>query len=424
MKFSKMFECNYRAKKRKYDKEILSHVNEIMDRYHDEVTKKAESDEHVMLYDREPEETEVRKEVRKPEPPAKSEEQPYDKDRDYFLDDDVYNTCKKSISDKLNIDFEPDSYDKDTEVPDNSIPKDYFLSDEYESSISESAKPKKPKKSRKKTISEESRDSKELKNMVNDVDVKDIDGRDPDQEAMKIYNELIDMIQDKDYDDSVDFVDDIVKDPKLKFLLSLGFGGEFSNLKLKIKKKIISAKKLIPTQNEIGTESTLKYILKGNSVDICFEKSTVIKKPIVTFQGTFIVDGHHRWSQIFVTNPNANLECIDIDGDLSPLSMLKAVQCTIASNLGHLIRNNISGSNLYDMSEKQIEKYIRDNIEDTAVENLSKYYENPINALVKNVIQMQRNNTPILNAPDRGEMPQTSKDPDLFDDLKAGVTDV
>ena len=42
--------------------------------------------------------------------------------------------------------------------------------------------------------------------------------------------------------------------------------------------------------------------------------------------------------------------------------MLKAVQCTIGSNLGHLIRKNIKGSNLYDLSEKQIRKYIEDGV--------------------------------------------------------------
>lgn len=285
--------------------------------------------------------------------------------------------------------------------------------------IKESKKPKRSKKAKLPELTEESKDSKELKVLVQDVQATP-----ENPEAVKIYNELIDLIQKKDYDETVDFVDDIVKDPKLKFLLSLGFGGDFSNLKLKLKRTTIPAKRLVPTQNEIGTEATLKFIMPGEAIDVCFEKTTIIIKPIVTFQGTFIVDGHHRWSQIFVTNPDANLVCIDITGNLSPVSMLKAVQCTIGSNLGHLIRKNIKGSNLYDLSEKQIRKYIEDNIQELAVENLSKYYDDPIQALVDNVIQMQRNNTPILNAPDRGEMPQTSKDPELFDDLKNGVTDV
>lgn len=278
---------------------------------------------------------------------------------------------------------------------------------------------KKPKRSKKAKLTEESKDSKELKD-----EVQDVQATPENPEAIKIYNELIDLIQKKDYDETVDFVDDIIKDPKLKFLLSLGFGGDFSNLKLKLKRTTIPAKRLVPTQNEIGTNETLRYIIEGKDIDVCFEKSTIIKKPIVTFQGTFIVDGHHRWSQIFVTNPDANIVCIDITGNLSPLSMLKAVQCTIGSNTGKLIRKNIQGQNLYDVSEKEISKYLEENLSESVLENLEMYYENPVESLTKNVIQMQRNNTPILNAPDRGEMPQTSKDPELFDDLKNGVTDV
>ena len=372
-----------------------------------------------------------------------SETKESEEQKDYFLDDpdEEVSEESKEIASRLarnledNSEFYLDSEDSENDpVSQGNSGKPVSQGNSGESSeneteketpktpkktIKESKKPKRSKKAKLPELTEESKDSKELKDEVQDVQA---DQENP--EAVKIYNELIDLIQKKDYDETVDFVDDIVKDPKLKFLLSLGFGGDFSNLKLKLKRTTIPAKRLVPTQNEIGTEATLKFIMPGEAIDVCFEKTTIIIKPIVTFQGTFIVDGHHRWSQIFVTNPDANLVCIDITGNLSPLSMLKAVQCTIGSNLGHLIRKNIKGSNLYDLSEKQIRKYIEDNIQELAVENLSKYYDDPIQALVDNVIQMQRNNTPILNAPDRGEMPQTSKDPELFDDLKNGVTDV
>jgi len=337
-----------------------------------------------------------------------------------FLDDETFNNLKKVQSEKLKQVFEPEESEESSEEIAERLAKnislnneDYFLSDDNE--VTES----KPVKIVKRTKQVNEDDADDLKKEVKDVNVNP-----ENPEAVKIYNELIDLIQKKDYDETVDFVDDIVKDPKLKFLLSLGFGGDFSNLKLKLKRTTIPAKRLVPTQNEIGTNETLRYIIEGKDIDVCFEKSTIVKKPIVTFQGTFIVDGHHRWSQIFVTNPDANIVCIDITGNLSPLSMLKAVQCTIGSNTGKLIRKNIQGQNLYDVSEKEISEYLEKNLSESVLENLEMYYENPVESLTKNVIQMQRNNTPILNAPDRGEMPQTSKDPELFDDLKNGVTDV
>lgn len=341
---------------------------------------------------------------------------------DYFLDDDVYNQCKKGQSDKLGVEFVPDTYESDTEIAEKEAPADYYLSDEADAATvtEEAEEPEITEDSTEETvIAEESTESKELKDDVEDVAVSE-----QNPEAVKIYDKLIDMIQQMNYDETVDFVDDIVKDPKLKFLLSLGFGGDFSNMKLKLKKATIPVRRLVPTQSEIGTEETLKYLVQGKDIDVCFEKSTIIKKPIVTFQGTFIIDGHHRWSQIFVTNPNANVVSIDITGNLSPLSMLKAVQCTIGSNTGKLIRKDIKGENLYDVSEKEIREYLSEKLTGEVLECLYKYYKDPVDSLTQNVIQMQRNNTPILNAPDRGEMPQTSKDPELFDDLKSGVTEV
>lgn len=379
-----------------------------------------------------------------------------ERENDYFLTDEAYERLKQSQGDKS--DFSKDSADEilddpvlsevndaedsvpvikeskqcdyfladedeDSEVPvtkeqDNSQ-CDYFLADESDESDDDVAET--PNASGDEV--NESPEGDELKDDVEDIQVNTKNIED-NPEAMKVYNKMIELIQDKDYDETVDFVDEIVKDPKLKFLLSLGFGGDFSNLKLKLKKTNIPAKRLIPTQSEIGTDETLKYLVQGKDIDVCFEKTTIVKKPIVTFQGTFIIDGHHRWSQIFVTNPDANIVCIDITGNLSPLSMLKAVQCTIGSNTGKLIRKDIQGKNLYDTTEKELRKYFKDNLSDTVRENLLKYYEDPEGSLVQNVIQLQRNNKPILNAPNRGEMPQTSKDPELFGDLENGVTEV
>lgn len=263
-----------------------------------------------------------------------------------------------------------------------------------------------------------SSDIKDLKNDSKDIDINNVDNS-----AKELYNELITMLKDKPYKEAVDFIDELVKDPKLKFILSLGFGGKFADYKLKLNKTTIPAYKLIPTQNEIGLDETLKYMMKGDNIENCFKDPAMIKKPVVTFQGTFIIDGHHRWSEIFVTNPNANLECVNIEGNLSPLSMLKAVQATIGSNLGKLIIKDVEGKNLLKCSKSVIEKYLQDMPEDT-IKKLKKYYNDPILSIVNNCMELKTNNTPILRAPKRGDMPQTSKDPELFNDLKKGISKV
>ena len=423
MKFSKLFEhsniskTSKTKKSVKYDDSIIRHIRTLIEKNEKTARNVLPSvsgpDNSVSL----PKETGVLFDA------------DTERENDYFLSDEAYERLKKSQGDKS--DFSKDSADEILDGPvlsevndtEDSVPVikeskqcDYFLADEGdEDEDSEVPVTKKDEVN-------ESPEGDELKDVVEDIHVtKNIEDN---PEAMKVYNKMIELIQDKDYDETVDFVDEIVKDPKLKFLLSLGFGGDFSNLKLKLKKTNIPAKRLIPTQSEIGTDETLKYLVQGKDIDVCFEKTTIVKKPIVTFQGTFIIDGHHRWSQIFVTNPDANIVCIDITGNLSPLSMLKAVQCTIGSNTGKLIRKDIQGKNLYNTTEKELRKYFKDNLSDSVRENLLKYYEDPEGSLVQNVIQLQRNNKPILNAPDRGEMPQTSKDPELFGDLENGVTEV
>ena len=438
MKFSKLFEHSNTSKTKKsvkYDDSIIRHIRTLIEKNTAKNVLPSVSgpDNSVSL----PKETGILFDADK------------EAENDYFLSDEAYERLKQSQGDKS--DFSKDSADEILDGPvlsevndeEDSVPVikeskqcDYFLADEDEDSevpvtkeqdnsqcdyfLADESDEETPTSG---DEVNESPEGDELKDDVEDIQVNTKNIED-NPEAMKVYNKMIELIQDKDYDETVDFVDEIVKDPKLKFLLSLGFGGDFSNLKLKLKKTNIPAKRLIPTQSEIGTDETLKYLVQGKDIDVCFEKSTIVKKPIVTFQGTFIIDGHHRWSQIFVTNPDANIVCIDITGNLSPLSMLKAVQCTIGSNTGKLIRKDIQGKNLYNTTEKELRKYFKDNLSDTVRENLLKYYEDPEGSLVQNVIQLQRNNKPILNAPDRGEMPQTSKDPELFGDLENGVTEV
>ena len=238
-----------------------------------------------------------------------------------------------------------------------------------------------------------------------------------------LYDELISMLKGKDYDESVEMIEDIIKDPKLKTVLGMGFGGDYADTNLKLTEKDIPARALMPSQSEIGFDETLKYIKQGKDIDTCFEKSVVIKRPVVTFNGTFIIDGHHRWSQIYVTNPKAMMKCIDVSGALSPIQMLKAMQATIGSNIGDLNLKKAQGKNLLKSSKGEIEKYFKD-IDEKAVKELSKFYKKPVEALVDNALSLAVNNPPLLNAPDRDKMPQTSKDPELFKDLKKGVTKI
>lgn len=265
-------------------------------------------------------------------------------------------------------------------------------------------------------VLEKSISVKDAKHQSKEIEVGKVDSK-----AKKLYNDIIDTINSSKYNKAVDFVDNISADSKLKFILSLGFGGVFADLDLKIQEKDINVKDLIPMQNEIGTEETFKFILSGKNIESCFSTPAVIKKPIVTLNSKYIIDGHHRWSEIYITNIDAKAHCINIQGNLSPINALKAIQCTIGSNLGHLIKTEKKGKNLLDMSKNEIYSYVKNLSKDA--ENKFKLFGvyNPINYIVNNCLEMQKNNRPINSAPPRNTMPQTSKDPDLFDDLENGV---
>ena len=54
--------------------------------------------------------------------------------------------------------------------------------------------------------------------------------------------------------------------------------------------------------------------------------------PVVTYNGKYVIDGHHRWSQVYAANPDAKVPTIDIRGNLKPSEMLKVVHAAIAAD--------------------------------------------------------------------------------------------
>lgn len=237
------------------------------------------------------------------------------------------------------------------------------------------------------------------------------------------FDLLISMIKERSYEDSIDIINDIVKDNKLKFILSLGFGGKFSDLKVKITRKIINANSLLPTQAEIDFDKSISHF-SPEHVEIAFSDSVQIISPIVTFKGTYIIDGHHRWSEMYALNKNAKMECIDIDCDISPINLLKTLQCTIGTNLGKLVSRKVKGKNLFDMTLTQIETKIKSTISSDLYYALSLHYQDPERSIINNLIDLKLGNVPLQNAPNRGYMPQITEDPKLFSDLNKGVTEL
>lgn len=266
---------------------------------------------------------------------------------------------------------------------------------------------------------------------------------------------LVDFFKNKNYHDYISVLNQMAKDDKFRVLVDAAFGSDdneaLGNISLNQTRESKYTKSLIPTQSEIDITKSLVWGLKGGeketNVDIAlmtvdkFFSGEAIKLgkgeglPIVTF-GSYIIDGHHRWSQVYCFNPSAKMACVDFEGDLSPLEMLKATQGCIAAIRKNIPSAIVEGSNMFTASEKEISNFVSKNILDEVVERIKKYKpeledkEAVVNYITKNCLRMAANNKPMSGsddkAPNRGDMPQTDTvdSKELTNKLKNGVVEI
>lgn len=267
--------------------------------------------------------------------------------------------------------------------------------------------------------------------------------------------QLIDFFKTKSYHDYIATLNSMAKDDKFRVLIDAAFGSDndsaLGTISLNESKESRYTKSLIPTQSEIDITKSLVWGLKGgeketnvqialSNIDRIFSGDVVMLgkgegMPIVTF-GSYIIDGHHRWSQVYCFNPSAKMACVDFEGDLSPLEMLKATQGCIAAIRKNVPSSIVEGSNMFNASEDAIRKYIAENILDEVVERIKKYKSNlkdkndVVNYITSNCMLMKSNNMPMKGnnetAPNRGDMPQTDTVDSnvLKDKLENGVIEI
>lgn len=110
---------------------------------------------------------------------------------------------------------------------------------------------------------------------------------------------------------------------------------------------------LVPTQNEIDLEKSLKFPLQSPAQLATFFAGGVITpfgNPVVTSDGgNYIVDGHHRWSGIYLINPFTEVSSVDIGYVPNPQVGLKQTQIGISAQLGYLKVSQGGGLNVYNV---------------------------------------------------------------------------
>ena len=261
-------------------------------------------------------------------------------------------------------------------------------------------------------------------NVQGDVDDVNLSG-----DIEKDFKQLIKQLRGENYEELGDALEQVCSDPKLYALLSAGFGsGDLAEVKMSSGTTSVPVRSLRPSQSEIGLEDSLKYVLKGGSNATYFNNPVKIVAPVVTFNKTWIIDGHHRWSQTLIANPEANIAAINFNyNKISPLQCLRNTQGAIAVATKDIPSSSASSTNLYAVSESQLRKFIEDNITDLAVEELidltdCESKDEVIEYLVANGMELKKNNKPRQDAPDRSDMPQTTDK--ALDVMSKGVTNI
>lgn len=236
------------------------------------------------------------------------------------------------------------------------------------------------------------------------------------EDPEEAFDDLVDSLQSLSLGDLGDKLDDICDDPKLYALLCEGFGaGDLASVKMSAGAEAIPVQRLIPLQREIGLDNSLKFPLQSDC-STYFNSPVTVVAPIVTYNGQFIVDGHHRWSQVYMVNPDATISAINFSyGDQNPLRILRNFQGAIAVAEGEVPSQVVGLSDVYSMSEDQIRSYVESNITDACVNGLCELVglsqeDEVVEYIVANAMDLKNYAIPYGNAPERKDMPQTTDD--------------
>ena len=270
----------------------------------------------------------------------------------------------------------------------------------------------------------------------------------PTGEVEQDFNNAMVALRDDNYEAFIADLNTLAKDPKVaqlrdaiidKFNSPDGVRVQFTA------NHPMDIKNIHPTQFEVDMEKSLQFPLKDRPkmTDTVFSGKPIIIKglPLVVAEVdgvSYIIDGHHRWSQIYCLNPNAQMTVRTIKSNMFKTAddVLKLVQMQlfIAKDGGELPQATVdSDYNLYTIEEPAFKKWVGNTITNDAVQILGKYVkqfnknqeqqrqateardrsiatvEQIENYLWNNVLLMRKEAAPTPNAHGRGDMPQTDK---------------
>jgi hypothetical protein len=215
--------------------------------------------------------------------------------------------------------------------------------------------------------------------------------------------------------------------------------------KVNIVPSTVPIKNLRPTQSEVVFSKSIPFALENPEVFMKYHSGNGPFKvgpegndAIITLNGKFILDGHHRWSSLYSINPDASMHTFDIQvPGLKPLDALKLMQASIKAHAGNVPSNKGGGVNLFQIDSQNLRKGVR---QSANPENLQKLInlgflksgnadamdersssrspemrqamKKLLNIYRTNIARMKTNNPPVSGASSREPMPQTDKPSD------------
>ena len=156
----------------------------------------------------------------------------------------------------------------------------------------------------------------------------DIDKAANDPEVQKKVDTISKSFKDSGLVEYVANVNNMMSDDKGRLALELVAGmlpeDKLKKLGLKnvtfkfVANKATPVSHLQPTQNDISLQDSLEKTVANEfncMYDLIKGQSVKLGIPIITCNGKFIIDGHHRWLQAACVNPDATMETLDLQID-------------------------------------------------------------------------------------------------------------
>jgi len=145
----------------------------------------------------------------------------------------------------------------------------------------------------------------------------------------------------------------------------------------------VSAIDLTPTQKDIDLEKSIgdQMTNKYNSTVYALEDVVTMPSPggripLLVFENKYILDGHHRWSQVLLTNPTGKMTVSNLTspafgtGVAGAEAALKATQLAIAALAGNVVTKDTE-INLLSVPPERLKNYVMENITDEVLQFLT-----------------------------------------------------